>query len=123
VPELIPGPVQIPVPGGKTIEEFVGLVATGHESVSIAHMIAPAGWEEPAQTPEFDEFTLVLDGSIVVEADDGPTLVSAGQAVFTRSGERIRYTTPDGARYIAICVPAFAPDLVHREDVEIDADW
>ena len=75
MPELMPGPVPIPVPGGKTIEEFVGMVATGDDAVSIAHMIAPAGWEEPAQTPDFDEFTIVLDGSMTVDTDDGPMIV------------------------------------------------
>ncbi|MBM3668465.1 MAG: cupin domain-containing protein [Actinobacteria bacterium] len=122
MPELMPGPVVIPVPGGKTIEEFVGMVATGDDSVSIAHMVAPAGWEEPAQTPEFDEFTIVLEGSMTVETDDGPMIVSAGQAVITRAGETVRYSTPDGARYIAVCVPAFTLEGAHRHDQDIDPD-
>jgi mannose-6-phosphate isomerase-like protein (cupin superfamily) len=122
MPELMPGPVLIPVPGGKTIQEFVGMVATGDDSVSIAHMVAPAGWEEPAQTPEFDEFTVVLEGSMTVETDDGPLLVNAGQAVITRAGETVRYSTPDGARYIAVCVPAFTLEAANRHDVEIDPD-
>jgi mannose-6-phosphate isomerase-like protein (cupin superfamily) len=122
MPELMPGPVLIPVPGGKTIQEFVGMVATGDDSVSIAHMVAPAGWEEPAQTPEFDEFTVVLEGSMTVETDDGPMLVNAGQAVITRAGETVRYSTPDGARYIAVCVPAFTLEAANRHDVEIDPD-
>lgn len=123
MPELIPAAVHIPVPGGKTIEEYIGHVASGDDTVSIAHMVAPAGWEEPAQTPDFDEFTVVLDGTLLVETDDGPTLVRAGSAIITRAGERVRYSTPDGARYFAICVPAFTPESANREDVEIDADW
>jgi mannose-6-phosphate isomerase-like protein (cupin superfamily) len=122
MPELMPGPVPIPVPGGKTIEEFVGMVATGDDTVSIAHMIAPAGWEEPAQTPDFDEFTIVLDGSMTVDTDDGPMIVNAGQAVITRAGETVRYSTPDGARYIAVCVPAFSVEAANRHDVDMDPD-
>ena len=116
MPDLIPAPAQIPVPGGKIIEEYVGHASSGDDVVSVAHMLAPAGWDEPAQEPEFDEFTIVLDGSIDVEHDDGVTHVRAGQAVITRAGERIRYTTTEGARYIAVCLPAFHGDLVHRED-------
>ena len=116
MPELIPAPAQIPVPGGKIIEEYVGHASSGDDLVSVAHMLAPAGWDEPAQEPEFDEFTVVLEGSIDVEHDDGVTHVRAGQAVITRAGERIRYTTTEGARYIAVCLPAFHGDLVHRED-------
>lgn len=123
MPELIPGPAQIPVPGGKIIEEFAGHASSGDDVVSIAHMLAPAGWEEPAQEPEFDEFTVVLEGSIDVEHDEGVTHVRSGQAVITRAGERIRYTTSEGARYIAVCLPAFHMDLVHREgDDEHDRD-
>ncbi len=116
MPELIPAPAIIPVPGGKVIEEYVGHASSGDDMVSIAHMVAPAGWEEPAQEPEFDEFTIVLDGTIDVEHDDGVVHVRAGQAVITRAGERVRYTTTHGARYIAVCLPAFHGDLVHRED-------
>ncbi len=115
MPELIPGPAQIPVPGGKIIEEFVGHASSGDDAVSIAHMLAPAGWEEPAQEPEFDEFTVVLEGSIDVEYDDGVMHVRSGQAIITRAGERIRYTTAEGARYIAVCLPAFHMELVHRD--------
>lgn len=123
MPELIPAPAQIPVPGGKIIEEYVGHASSGDDLVSVAHMLAPAGWDEPAQEPEFDEFTVVLEGSIDVEHDDGVTHVRAGQAVITRAGERIRYTTTEGARYIAVCLPAFHGDLVHREDEdEYDRD-
>jgi len=116
VPELISAPAIVAVPGGKVIEEYVGHASSGDDIVSIAHMIAPGGWEEPAQEPEFDEFTVVIDGSIDVEHDDGVVHVRAGQAIITRAGERIRYTTVDGARYIAVCLPAFHGDLVHRDD-------
>jgi quercetin dioxygenase-like cupin family protein len=117
VPEVISEPSRIPVPGGKVIEEFVGRVATATPGVSVARMAAPPGWQEPAQVPEFDEVTLVLRGSVVVEHDDGVVEVRAGQAVLTRAGERVRYGVgPDGADYVAVCVPAFGPALVHRED-------
>ncbi|HEY3502883.1 MAG TPA: cupin [Actinocatenispora sp.] len=117
MPELIDAPTQIPVPGGKIINEYAGRVNTGTEAVSIAHMVAPGGWEEPAQAPEFDEYTVVLRGVLVVEHDGGVTEVGAGQGVVTRAGERVRYRTgPDGAEYVAVCLPAFAPDLAHRED-------
>jgi mannose-6-phosphate isomerase-like protein (cupin superfamily) len=116
MPELVPAPALIPVPGGKVIEEYVGHASSGDDVVSVAHMLAPAGWDEPAQEPEFDEFTVVLEGSIDVEHDDGVTHVRAGQAIITRAGERIRYTTREGARYIAVCLPAFHGELVHRED-------
>lgn len=112
---LIEQAIRIPVPGGKTIDEYVGRVASGDEAVSIAHMVAPAGWDEPAQTPEFDEYTVVLRGSIIVETAEGSTEVAAGQAIITHAGERIRYTTVEGAEYIAVCLPAFAPDLARRD--------
>lgn len=116
-PSLIPTPTTIPVPGGKVIDEHVGRVNTGDEALSIAHMKAPAGWEEPAQAPEFDEYTLVLAGSVVVEHDGGVLDVQAGQTVVTRAGERVRYAAgPDGAEYVAVCLPAFAPELAHREE-------
>lgn len=116
MPQLIDAPTRIPVPGGKQIEEYVGRASTGSESLSVARMRAPAGWAEPAQRPEFDEVTLVLDGEVHVEHDDGVLVIGTGAAVLTRAGERIRYTTPDGADYIAICLPAFSPDTVRRED-------
>lgn len=120
MPELISTPtvVEAAGTGGKVIEEFVGRVNTGDASVSIARMRSPQGWEEPAQAPEFDEFTLVLAGLVVVEHDGGRLEVRAGQAVCTRAGERIRYLTPEpgGAEYVAICVPAFGMDIVHRDD-------
>jgi quercetin dioxygenase-like cupin family protein len=116
MPRLISQPTRIPVPGGKVIDEHVGRVNTGHESVSVAHMVAPAGWDEPFQTPQFDEITVVLGGEVVVDHDGGPTHVRAGQSILTEAGERIRYSCgPEGADYIAICLPAFGPDLVGRE--------
>ncbi len=116
MPELIPAPAIIPVPGGKVIEEYVGHASSGDDAVSVAHMIAPAGWQEPAQTPEFDEFTVVLDGTIDVEHDEGTLHLRSGQAIITRAGERIRYTSAHGARYIAVCLPAFHGGIVHRDD-------
>jgi ethanolamine utilization protein EutQ (cupin superfamily) len=117
MPEHISAPSVIPVPGGKLIEEFVGRVATGSSSVSVARMKAPGGWEEPAQAPDFDEITIVLAGLVRIEHDGGAMDVEAGQAVLTRAGERVRYSTPsaEGAEYVAICVPAFAPELAHRD--------
>jgi quercetin dioxygenase-like cupin family protein len=115
--QLIESLARIPVPGGKVIDEFVGRVASGSDDVSVARMQAPAGWQEPAQAPEFDEITVVLSGSVVVEHAGGRTEVGAGQAVLTAAGERVRYSAgPDGADYVAICVPAFAPDLANRDD-------
>lgn len=113
--ELIEAPTRIPVPGGKVIDEYVGRVNTRDTAVSVARMVAPPGWAEPAQTPEFDEYTIVLDGWVRVEHPGGVLDVRAGQAVLTRAGERITYSTPDGAEYVAICLPAFAPDLAHRD--------
>jgi mannose-6-phosphate isomerase-like protein (cupin superfamily) len=115
--ELVAAPTTIPVPGGKVIEEYVGRVNNGETALSVAHMVAPGGWEEPAQTPAFDEYTLVLKGCVRVEHPGGVLDVSAGQAVITRAGERIRYSTPtaDGAEYVAICLPAFDPDLAKRD--------
>ena len=117
MPQHIAAPTRIPVPGGKVIEEYVGRVTTGSAAASVAHMVAPGGWEEPAQTPDFDEVTLVLRGCVRVEHDGGSLDVRAGQAVLTRAGERVRYTTPgdEGAEYVAVCLPAFAPELAHRE--------
>src|SRR4051812_31576814 len=117
MPRLIESPTRIPVPGGKVIDEYVGRVTSGTSEVSVAHMRAPAGWEEPAQTPEFDEVTVVLAGSVLVDHDAGRVRVGAGQALLTRAGERVRYSVgPDGAEYVAVCLPAFGPSLVHREE-------
>lgn len=117
MPQLIERPTRIPVPGGKVIDEYVGRVTSSTSSLSVAHMRAPAGWQEPPQTPEFDEVTLVLAGNVVVEHDDGELDVRAGQAVLTKAGERVRYRVGEqGAEYVAVCLPAFGPDLAHRED-------
>jgi mannose-6-phosphate isomerase-like protein (cupin superfamily) len=125
--ELISAPTRIPVPGGKVIDEYVGRVTTGTESVSVAHMVAPGGWSEPAQQPGFDEVTVVLRGTVLVEltGDDGSTstlTVPAGQAVVTRAGERVRYSTgEEETEYVAVCLPAFSPDNVNRDPEEQDA--
>jgi quercetin dioxygenase-like cupin family protein len=115
VPELITQPAVIPVPGDKTIEEFVGRVVQGEQEVSIARMVAPPGWSEPAQQPAFTEYTVVLEGCLVVDTDTAVLEVQAGQAVIARAGERVRYRTDVGATYIAVCLPAFSPDSVHRD--------
>lgn len=116
MPQVITAPTLIPVPGGKTIEEFIGRVNSNDPNVSIAVMHAPAGWSEPAQTPKFDEYTLVLSGAIEIEHDGGTTVVEANQAILTRAGERVRYKTKQAAHYVAICLPAFSIDLVQREE-------
>ena len=115
---LISSATRIPVPGGKTIDEHVGAVNSGDDHVSIAHMVAPAGWDEPAQSPEFEELTLVLRGRLLVEHEGGVLEVGAGQAVVAQAGERVRYSTgsDEGAEYVAVCLPAFTPDAAHRHD-------
>jgi mannose-6-phosphate isomerase-like protein (cupin superfamily) len=117
MPTLVKSPTRIPVPANKLIDEYIGRVNSGHESVSIAHMHSPAGWSEPGQQPEFDEFTIVLRGAVRVESKEGVMEVRAGQAVIARRGEWVRYSTPgaEGAEYIAVCVPAFGLDAVHRD--------
>ena len=101
----------------KRIAEFVGRVNTGTAAVSMAHMTSPPGWQEPGQTPEFDEYTLVLRGSLRVETHAGTMDIAAGQAVTAHKGEWVRYSTPgpEGAEYVAVCLPAFSPDTVHRD--------
>ena len=118
---LITEPTTVPAAGEppKRIDEFVGRLNTGTSTVSVALMASPSGWVEPGQRPEFDEYTLVLDGQLVVESEGGRSMtVEAGQAVHVPPGEWVRYSSPgpDGARYVAVCVPAFSPDLVHRDD-------
>lgn len=109
-------PERIPVPGGKIIDEHVGRVNTGDTNISIAHMIAPPGWSEPFQTPEFTEYTLVLRGTLWVKQGTVTLEVSAGQAVVCEAGERIQYSTGDTeTEYVAVCLPAFAPDLARRD--------
>jgi ethanolamine utilization protein EutQ (cupin superfamily) len=117
MPKLIQGASRIPVPGGKLLDEYIGRVNSGNAEVSIAHMRSPSGWSEPGQRPEFDEFTVVLKGSLRVEHEGGLLDVSAGQAVIASKGEWVRYSTPspDGAEYIAVCVPAFSAANVHRD--------
>ncbi len=117
MPRLIDKPAVVEAAGNKAkvIDEFVGRVSTGTNKVSVARMHSPAGWVEPGQTPEFDEYTVVLEGVLRVESRDGTIDVHAGQAVITSAGEWVRYSTPDGAaEYIAVCSPAFSPDTVHR---------
>lgn len=118
VPTFISSPSRIPAPGNKIIQEFVGRKNSGSAAVSIARMQSPAGWEEPSQTPDFDEFTIVLRGTVVVEHDGKTTEVREGQAIVTHRGEKVRYSTPleGGAEYIAICIPAFSPDIAHRDE-------
>lgn len=119
MPEIIDGPTRVEAAGEppKTIEEYVGRVNTGDDAISIARMRSPSGWREPGQRPEFDEYTLVLRGMLRVESEDGTVDVEAGQAVVTRGGEWVRYSTPgpEGAEYVAVCLPAFSPDTVHRD--------
>ena len=115
MPQLIAAPTQIPVPGNKVIEEYIGRVNSGDTQLSIAHMRSPAGWSEPGQRPEFDEYTVVFKGVMRVEHESGVMDVKVGQAILARKGEWVRYSTPDGAEYVAVCVPGFAPDTVHRD--------
>ncbi len=119
MPRLIEKPAVVTAAGTrpKLIQEFAGRVNSGHAAVSVAHMVSPAGWEEPGQRPEFEEITVVLRGRLRVEHEHGALDVRAGQAVVTAPGEWIRYSTTHegGAEYIAVCVPAFSPDTVHRD--------
>ena len=119
MPRLIAAATVIPAEGNKPkiIEEFVGRVNSGDGAHSVARMTSPSGWEEPGQRPEFDEFTLVLKGMLRVDYEGGSLEVRAGQAVVTKGGEWVRYSTPgeEGAEYVAICLPAFSPDTVHRD--------
>jgi quercetin dioxygenase-like cupin family protein len=114
---LIPAPARVTAAGTKPkiIDEFVGRVRTGSGAVSVARMRSPPGWEEPGQTPEFDEYTVVLSGALRVETRDGVLEVTAGQAVHAPRGEWVRYGTPGGAEYVAVCLPAFSPETVHRD--------
>jgi hypothetical protein len=117
VPGLITEPTHSPVPGGKVIDAHIGRVNTGSEAVSLAYMMVPVTWGEPFQRPDFDEVTLVLAGSVFLDHEGAPTSVLAGQPILTSAGERIRDSCgPGGAEYVAVCLPAFAPDTVNRED-------
>ena len=117
MPHLIDRPTRIEAAGNvpKIIEEFVGRVNGGEARLSIARMRSPAGWVEPGQRPEFDEFTVVLSGMLRVKHEAGVIDVNAGQAVVARAGEWVQYSTPGGAEYIAVCLPAFSPQTVHRD--------
>lgn len=122
MPHLIDAPSVLQAAGNKPkrIEEFAGRVTSGHTQVSVARMVSPSGWQEPGQRPEFEEITVVLRGLIRVEFDGGVLDVRAGQAVVTRPGEWIRYSTPgpEGAEYVAVCLPAFSPATVHRDEAK-----
>jgi len=119
MPRLIETPTVVQAAGTppKRIEEFAGRVNSGHGGVSVARMTSPASWREPGQRPEFEEITIVLRGMLRVEHEGGALDVRAGQAVVTAPGEWVRYSTPEagGAEYVAVCLPAFSPDTVHRD--------
>jgi mannose-6-phosphate isomerase-like protein (cupin superfamily) len=119
MPTKITEPKKIEAAGHppKIIREFVGRVNSLTEAVSIAHMQSPAGWSEPGQRPEFDEYTIVLKGTLRVEHAAGTMDIQAGQAVIAHAGEWVKYSSPEpgGAEYIAVCLPAFSPDTVHRD--------
>ena len=116
MPELIETPSRVEAAGTKPklIDEFVGRVNTREERLSVARMQSPEGWQEPGQRPDFDEYTVVLDGALRVEHEHGELDVRPGQAVLARAGEWVRYSTPEvgGAHYVAICLPAFSPETV-----------
>lgn len=120
MPRLIEKPTVVQAAGNKPkqIQEFIGRVNSGHANVSVARMVSPGGWVEPGQRPDFDEITVVLKGMVRVEHEGGVIDVRTGQAVVTSAGEWIRYSSPeaDGAEYIAVCLPAFSPATVHRDE-------
>jgi len=120
MPTLIPKPSVIQAAGNKPkrIEEYVGRVNSGHATVSIARMVSPQGWQEPGQRPDFEEVTVVVKGTLHVEFEGGTLEVHAGQAIVTHPGEWVRYSTPEegGAEYVAVCLPAFSLETVHRDD-------
>jgi mannose-6-phosphate isomerase-like protein (cupin superfamily) len=120
MPTLIDSPTQIEAAGNKPkiIREFIGRMNSNTDAASIAQMQSPSGWVEPGQTPEFDEYTIVLNGLLRVESKDGTIDVQAGQAVIAHAGEWVRYSTPgdEGAEYIAVCLPAFSMETVHRDE-------
>ena len=120
MPTLLSQPTRVTAAGNKPklIDEYIGRVNSKNKGVSIAHMRSPNGWQELGQTPEFDEFTVVLKGMLSVEHRGGALDVHAGQAVIAHKGEWVQYSTPgaEGAEYVAVCLPAFSPDIVHREE-------
>jgi mannose-6-phosphate isomerase-like protein (cupin superfamily) len=119
MPRHIRQPTRIQAVGTKPkqIEEFIGRINSSTPELSIARMVSPEGWEEPGQRPEFDEYTMVLKGRLVVTSDQGTLTIDEGQAVLCKKGEWVQYATPHpgGAEYIAVCLPAFSPELVHRD--------
>ncbi|EEF63257.1 cupin domain-containing protein [Pedosphaera parvula] len=119
MPTLIQKPTRIVAAGNKpkVIEEYIGRVNSGDQNLSIARMLSPGGWVEPGQTPEFDEYTVVIAGMLRVTHKGGVIDVQAGQAVITRAGEWVQYSSPnaEGAQYVAVCLPAFSPGTVHRD--------
>ena len=117
MPKHIKKPTVIESAGNKPklIEEFIGFVNSKSVDLSIARMTSPAGWVEPAQTPEFDEYTLVLEGTIHIKCAGEEFVIKENEAFISHKGEKIQYFTPDGAKYIAVCLPAFSPNSVHRE--------
>lgn len=117
MPELIESPARAEAAGEppKVIEEFAGRASNAEQRVSVARMRSPEGWAEPGQRAEFDEYTVVLDGVLQVDTDNGSLHVEAGQAVLVRGGEWVRYSTPEGAEYVAVCLPAFSPETVRRD--------
>ena len=121
MPILIPKPTEIKAVGNKPkiIREYIGRVNSKTDAISVAYMISPSGWEEPGQTPEFDEYTVVLKGTLRVAHREGILDVNAGQAVIAKKGEWIQYSSPgpEGAEYIAVCLPAFSPTTVHRDNI------
>jgi len=120
MPRFIAAPAVVAAAGTKPkrIEEFAGRVNSGHAQVSVARMTSPTGWQEPGQRPDFEEITVVLRGMLRVEHEGGTLEVQAGQAIVTSPGEWVRYSTPgpDGAEYVAVCLPAFSPSTVHRDE-------
>lgn len=120
MPNLVATPTRITAAGNKPklIDEYIGRVNSSTSALSVAHMRSPGGWLEPGQTPDFDEFTIVLKGMLRVTHKNGSLDVYAGQAIITHKGEWVQYSTPleEGAEYIAVCLPAFSPETVHRDD-------
>ena len=120
MPRLIERPTVVQAAGNKPkqIQEFIGRVNSGHDVASVARMVSPGGWVEPGQRPDFDEITVVLKGMVRVEHEGGVIDVRGGQAIVAAPGEWVRYSSPEpgGAEYVAICLPAFSPDTVHRDE-------
>ncbi len=114
--QFIQQPRRVDAPGNKVINEYFGRLATGTETVSIAWMVAPPGWTEPPQQPEFNEYTIVLSGTLMVTLRGEELVVRRGEAVLVEKGEWVQYSTTEGAEYIAICMPAFSPQLAHRQE-------